>query len=208
MVQDKLEKSLIDFRISPVKSTTISVSYFIANFLVTLMIMGCVLVVGCIYLAAVGWYIPAGDFFLIIVDILCCVLFGTLLSTVVCSFVNTQGASSGVSTMVSSMYGFICGAYMPLSQFASGLRNILCCLPGTYGVGILRNHFMNGYIKEFGRQGIPDSALTGIKDAFDGNLYVGSTQIPLWAMYVILLGACAVLLGAYVAIVVLKSKKK
>lgn len=208
MIQDKIDGSLNDLNVSPVKGTTVSLSYFIANFLVTFLVMLCVLVVGCVYLAIVGWYIPVTDCLMILVDMVCCVLFGTLLAGVIESFISTQGALSAVSTLVSSMYGFICGAYMPLSQFAEGMRNALCCLPGTYSVGIIRKHFMGGYVDKLGDMGLLEQGQKAFLDAFDGNLYVGSTEIPLWAMYVILLSTCAVLLIAYILIVILKNKKK
>ena len=144
---------------------------------------------------------------MIIVDCICGILFGTLLAGIVESFVSTQGALSAVSTLVSSMYGFICGAYMPLSQFSEGLRNVLGLLPGTYGVGIMRNHYMNGYISALSEAGIPAEHLNGIRDSFDANLYEFGNQIPLGAMYGILLGSCAVLLAVYAVIVILKAKK-
>ena len=208
MIQDKIEGPISDLSVSPVKGTTVSLSYFIANFLVTLAVMLCVLAVGSIYLAVVGWYIPIGDFMLILVDIICCVLFGTLVAGVIESFISTQGGMSALSTLVSSMYGFICGAYMPLSQFAEGMRNAICVLPGTYSVGILRKHFMGGYVEKLGELGLSAEGQKVVFDGFDGNLYVGGTEIPLWAMYVILLGTCAVLLVAYILIVVFKNRKK
>ena len=207
MIQDKIEGSLNDLSVSPVKGTTVSLSYFIANFLVTLLVMLCVLAIGSIYLVIVGWYIPFGDFMLILVDIICCVLFGTLLSGVIESFVSTQGGLSALSTLVSSMYGFICGAYMPLSQFAEGMRNVVCVLPGTYSVGIVRKHFMGGYVDKLAELGLPEEGQKVLLDGFDGNLYVGNTQMPLWSMYVILLGTCALLLVAYILIVIFKNKK-
>lgn len=208
MINDKIEGSLNDFRVSPVKGVTTSVAYFISNFFVTLMVMLCLMLVGHIYLAAVGWYIPVGDVFMIIVDVICGVLFGTLLAGVVESFISSQGGLSAVSTLVSSMYGFICGAYMPFSQFSEGLRNALCCLPGTYGVGIMRNHYMNGYLSALAEEGIPQESVSAIKENFDISIKCFGTEIPLGAMYGILLGACALLLAAYVAIVIVKNKKK
>jgi len=208
MIQDKIDGNLNDFRVSPVKGVTTSVSYFISNFFVTFLVIMVLMLIGHIYLACVGWYIPVGDAFMIIVDAICGILFGTLFAGVVESFVSSQGGLSAVSTLVSSMYGFICGAYMPLAQFGEGLRNVLCLLPGTYGVGIMRNHYMGGYLTALGDAGVPEEALKGIMDNFDGNLYVFGTEIPLGAMYGILLGACAVLLGVYVAIVIVKNKKK
>lgn len=208
MIEDKMDGNINDFRVSPVKSSTLSVAYFISNFIVTFIVMMGAMLIGHIYLAAIGWYIPLADALMIVVDSICCILFGTLLAGVVESFISTQGGLSAVSTLVSSMYGFICGAYMPLSQFSDVLRNILCLLPGTYGVGIMRNHYMNGYISALSEAGIPAENLTGIKDGFDANLYLFGTQIPLGAMYAILLGACAILLAAYIAIVVVKNKRK
>lgn len=208
MIQDKIEGIVNDLKTSPVKGSTLSLSYFCANFLVTLIVMLAVLIVGFVYLAIVGWYIPFGNVMMILMDTLCCVLFGTLLAGVVESFISTQGALSAISTLVSSLYGFICGAYMPLSQFAEGIRNFICVLPGTYSIGIMRKHFMQGYVDKLGNIGLPEAGQKALLDSFDGNLYVGKTQIPLWAMYVILLGTCALLLAAYIAIVVLQNKKR
>ena len=140
MIEDKINSAVNDFNVSPVNKTTVSIAYFVSNFFVTFIVLMCVMVIGHIYLAAVGWYIEVGDVFMIIVDCICGILFGTLLAGVVESFVTTQGGLSAVATLVSSMYGFICGAYMPISSFSKGLQNFLCMLPGTYSVGILRNH--------------------------------------------------------------------
>ena len=208
MIDDKIHAAVTDFKVSPVKGTTVSLGYFISNFFVTFIVMMCVMLVGHIYLAAVGWYIPVGNVFMIIVDCICGILFGTLLAGVVESFVNTQGGMSAVATLVSSLYGFICGAYMPLSQFSKGLASFLGLLPGTYSVGIIRNHYMSGYIDKLATEGIPTENLKGIKKSFDMDLFVFGKQVTLGAMYAILLGACAVLLAAYVAIVIVKNRKK
>ena len=212
MVEDKMNSTLNDFNVSPVKKTTIAFSYFISNFLVTLIVIISIMLVGHIYLAIIGWYIPALDTFMIIVDCICGILFGTLLAGIIESFISTQGGVSAISTLVSSMYGFICGAYMPLSQFSEGLRNVLGLWPGTYSVGIMRNHYMNGYVEEIIKTVedpvVGEATLKGIKDGFDANIYVFGNQVSLGAMYGILLGACAVLLAGYVALVFLKSKKK
>ena len=206
MISDKVDGAINDLSVSPVKGTTVTLSYFVANFIITLTVMLAVLIVGFVYLAIVGWYIPVGDVFLILVDVICCVLFGALLAGVVESFISSQGGLSAISTLVSSMYGFLCGAYMPLSQFADGMRNVICSLPCTYSVGILRKHFMGGYVTKLGELGLPAEGQKALLDGFDGNLYVGSTEIPLWAMYVILLSTCAVLLVAYILIVVFKHR--
>ena len=208
MIEDKINSAVNDFNVSPVNKTTVSIAYFVSNFFVTFIVLMCVMVIGHIYLAAVGWYIEVGDVFMIIVDCICGILFGTLLAGVVESFVTTQGGLSAVATLVSSMYGFICGAYMPISSFSKGLQNFLCMLPGTYSVGILRNHYMAGYVSALSEAGVPSEALNSVKDRFDANLYVFGNNVPLGAMYGILLGACAVLLAVYIEIVFVKNKRR
>lgn len=208
MIEDKINSTLNDYLVSPVKPTTLSIAYFVSNFFVTFAVIMCVMLIGHIYLAAVGWYISVGDAFMIIVDCICCILFGTLFAGVVESFVSTQGGLSAVASLVSSMYGFLCGAYMPISTFSAGLRNVLGLLPGTYSIGILRNHYLGGYVSALADEGVSVEVLEGINDSFDANLYLFGHQIPLGAMYGILLGACGVLLIAYITIVILKTKKK
>lgn len=208
MIDDRINSSISDLRVSPVKPVTISLAYFVANFLVTFAVIMCLILFGFVYLAAVGWYLSAGDVFMIILDSICCILFGTLFAGIVESFISTQGGLSAVVTLVSSMYGFICGAYMPISTFSEVLKNVIGLLPGTYSVGIMRNHYMNGYLNALSEAGVPIEHIEGIKTGFDANLYVFGKQIPLGAMYGILLGTCAVLLIAYITIVIIKSKKE
>lgn len=212
MVEDRMNASINDINVSPIKRTTVAVSYFISNFFVTFIVIVTIMLIGHIYLACVGWYIPVSDVFMILVDCICGILFGTLLAGIVESFISSQGGISAVSTLVSSMYGFICGAYMPFSQFSEGLRNFLGLLPGTYGVGIMRNHYMNGYIDEIVKGAtdptVADNLSKGLKDGFDANLYVFGNRIPLGAMYGILLGSCAVLLAVYIVIIILRNKNK
>ena len=212
MVEDKMNASINDINVSPIKRTTVAVSYFISNFFVTFIVIVTIMLIGHIYLACVGWYIPVSDVFMILFDCICGILFGSLLAGIVESFISSQGGISAVSTLVSSMYGFICGAYMPFSQFSEGLRNFLGLLPGTYGVGIMRNHYMNGYIDEIVKGAtdptVADNLSKGLKDGFDANLYVFGNRIPLGAMYGILLGSCAVLLAVYIVIIILRNKNK
>lgn len=205
MVQDKANGTRKDFMVAPVKKTTLALSYYTATLGCTLLICLIAYGVGLIYLANIGWYLTAMDVLCLLLDVFLLVMFGVALSSVINFFLSTQGQISAVGSIVSSMYGFLCGAYMPISQFGEGLRNALAFLPGTYATSLLRNHTLRGVFAELETKGYPDEVVNTLQDVIDCNIYFFDTQVPLWTMYLILSGSVLLLIGIYV---ILNTAKK
>ncbi|MBQ8880846.1 MAG: ABC transporter permease [Oscillospiraceae bacterium] len=206
-VQDKANGSIKDLRISPVKASTLSMGYYVASLLSTLLI--CLVATGlCLgYLGVTGWYLSVTDVLCLLLDVVLLVFFGTALSSVINFFLSTQGQISAVGTVVSAGYGFICGAYMPISSFDEGLQRVISFLPGTYGTCLMRNHAMQSALAEMENQGIPAEAVTALKDALDCNLYFFEKQVSIPAMYGILGAAVAILVAVYILLNTLKKEK-
>ena len=200
MVQDKVSGARRDITMTPVKSWTMSLGYFIASFISTLFICLVATSAGLVYLAIIGWYISALDIVLLVCDVFMLTLFGTALSSIINFFLSSQGHISAVGTIVSSCYGFVCGAYMPISQFSEGLRNVISFLPGTYATSLLRNHATRGVFAELQNQGVQDDILDMLRDSIDCNIYFFSEKIETPTMYIVLVGSIFLLLGAYIAI--------
>lgn len=198
MVSDKVTGARRDLTVSPVKKSTLALSYYIATFISSMLVCLLALGAGCLYLAKTGWYLSVEDILLMVLDIVLLVMFGTALSSILCVFMNTQGQISAAGTVVSAGYGFICGAYMPISQFSTGLQKVLSFLPGTYGTSLLRNHALRGGVAEMKNQGFPDMVVEAIKDSIDCNLYFFDKAVPVSSMYWILGSSVAVLLRIYV----------
>ncbi|WP_400206990.1 ABC transporter permease [Candidatus Methanomassiliicoccus intestinalis] len=197
MVQDKVTGVRRDLTLTPVKKSTLALSYYLATVLSTLLV--CLVAAGLcfLYLAYVGWYLSFTDILLIFADVVLLVLFGTALSSVINFFLSTQGQISAVGAIVSAGYGFVCGAYIPISQFSPGLQTVVSFLPGTYGTSLLRNHTLQGAYEEMAAQGFPAEAITSVKDAIDCNLYFAGEPVALSTMYLIVGGAAAVLITIY-----------
>lgn len=208
MVQDKANGTVKDFRIAPIKSSVISLSYYVATILSTLLICFSATAVCLIYLASVGFYMSVADVFLLILDVFLLVLFGTALSSVINFFLSSQGQISAVGTIVSAGYGFICGAYMPISSFSTGLQRVISFLPGTYGTSLVRYHSMRGGLAEMEKEGVPAEAIEALKDALDCNLYFFGHKVEPLVMYLILSGSILLLLGVYIALNALRKKEK
>ena len=207
MVQDKASGTIKDLKISPVKSSTLSMSYYIATIISTLLICFVAAGICFVYIAFVGFYMSVADIMFLLLDIVLLVLFGTALSSIINFFLSSQGQISAVGTIVSAGYGFICGAYMPLSSFDEGLRNVLSFLPGTYGTSLVRNHCMRGALSEIENQGLSSDFVEALKDSLDCNMYFFSEKVSIPVMYLILGGCVAVLVLAYVLMNKLKKER-
>ena len=208
MVADKFSGARGDIAISPVKSRSLAISYYLSTVINGLIISFVATLLGCIYLACTGWYMSFTDVLCLLLDVVLLTLFGTALSSLVCYPLTTQGQLSAVGSIVSSGYGFICGAYMPLSQFSQGLRNVLGFFPGTYGTSLIRNHALRGVCKELSAQGFPPEAIESIKTVSDCNLEFFGHSVEIWQMYLVLAGVTALLLGLYVLLNILGEKRK
>ncbi len=207
MVQDKANCCIRDITVSPVSGAKLAISYYAATLISTLIICFSATAVCLGYLALIGWYMSFADVLLIICDVLLLTLFGTALSSVINFFLSSQGQISAVGSIVSSTYGFVCGAYMPISQFSTGLQKALAFLPGTHGTVLMRNHAMNGAISELEALGVPADAITSLRDAIDCNLYFFDDKVSIGAMYGVIAITIAILVGAYIILNVNKARK-
>ena len=207
MVQDRVTGARRDLLIAPVRRSRLAIGYYVATLLVTLIIAAVATGASFIYLAIVGWYLSFADVLLLLLDILLLVMFGTALSSVVNYFLTTQGQISAFGSIVSSCYGFVCGAYMPIANFPEGLQSVLSFLPGTYGTSLLRNHALRGALSQMEEDGLPGEMIEMIRDSADCNIYFFDTRVETYVMYLILVGAILLLFGAFLAINRLDKRK-
>ena len=208
MVSDRISGANADIGVTPTKGRVIVLGYYFATAIVTLCVCYIAMFAGFIYIAAMGWNMTVGETFAVILDVFLSVLFGTALSSIVCYFLKSTGAINAVSTIVSSVYGFICGAYYPISQFSTGMANTVMCLPGTYCTGLLRTHFMGGFEQALTAEGLPAQAVNGILGGFDVKMSFFGNNVEVWVMYLIVAWTVLALIGAFVLINLLNKKRK
>ena len=207
MVQDRVTGARGDLSIAPVKASSIAFGYYVATVINGLIISFVAIVMGLLYLSVIGWYLSFVDVLLLVLDVVILVLFGTALSSLICYPLHSQGAMSAVGTIVSAGYGFICGAYMPISSFSAWLQNVLVFLPGTHGTSLLRNHALTGVFDAMLEDGLPAEAVEALSAVADCNLSFFGHDVEKWVMYLVLVGAVALLVAVYVLITVLAERK-
>ena len=207
MVGDKVNGVRADITVTPAKGHVLVLGYYFATAIVTLAVCYIAMLVGFCYIAGMGWAMTAGETFAVILDVFLTVLFGTALSSIVCYFLKSNGAISAVSTIVSSVYGFICGAYYPISQFSAGMAKAIMCLPGTYCTGLFRSHMMGGYASLMAAENVPQPAIDGLLNGFDVKLSFFGSEVKVWAMYTVVVCTVLALIGIFVLINALYSAK-
>ncbi len=198
MVQDKVNGSIRDLTMTPVRKSTLSLGYYFASLFSTLIICVVAMILCLTYMGFMGFYMSVSDVLFLLLDVFLLVMFGTALSSIINFFLSTQGQISAVGSIVSSCYGFICGAYMPISQFSPALQKVVSFLPGTYGTSLVRNHAMGGVFREMERVGFPEEVVEGMKDTVDFNLYFFGNHVSLGTMYIIVTATVVVLVAGYV----------
>lgn len=207
MVQDRANGTRKDLIVSPIKKTTLGLSYFLASILSTLIVNLTATMICFIYIGCMGWFLSVGEALLAILDVILLTLFGVSLASCINYFLNTQGQAGAVGTIVSSCYGFVCGAYMPISSYGKGLQNFMAFLPGTYGTSLIRNHMMNGALDSLSEQ-LPSEAIKAMKDSVDVNLYFFDNSVEVWQMYLILLSFIVLFIALYLVFVKFIKRKE
>ena len=208
MIQDKANGTIKDFTVTPVKKSILAAGYYIASAASTLIVTFTALAVSLGYLATQGWYMSFEDVLYVILDVFLLTLLGTALSSCVNFFLSTNGQASAVGTIISAGYGFICGAYMPISSFGEGLQKVLSFLPGTYGTCLLKNHMMRGVFAEMEKLGFPPEAMKGICDGVDFNIYFFGNKVSTEVMFAVLAGSILLFTGIFVLFHMLSKRAK
>ena len=207
MVQDRANGTRKDFDVSPVRKPMIYLGYFFSTMLNSLMVNLLALALCFGYIGIMGWYLTASDIILLILDMVILVFFGTILSSIVCYPLKTQGQMSAVGTIVSAGYGFVCGAYMPISNFGEGLQKAMSYLPGTYGTSLIKNHMLRGVFEAMETEGFPSEVINGIADSLDCHPVFRGNVVEPKTMMLIMVGTIVVLGGIYLLMTALPEKK-
>ena len=192
---------------SPVSRFTITMSYITAACLASVMICTVTLTISEIYLCSKG--LPA---FTLSEHVQ---LFGMILANsftysaimYLCSaFVSSEGAWSGLGTVIGTMIGFLGGIYLPVGNLSDGLAGFLSCTPVIYGTVMFRS-IMTSHITDTIFADTPTQMLEKTKSimGIDYSAFGSSISVQSCVMIVVGFGLAFTLIGACAT--VLKQQK-
>ncbi|MCC8110272.1 MAG: ABC transporter permease [Ruminococcus sp.] len=193
IVQDREQKIDYDISTTPMKQWQIILSYFTASTLTTFLISLLILGVGIFGFSLEGnLYLSIWNLFELCGITLLESISATSLFMPIMLLFSTVSASSAFFGILSAAVGFLIGAYIPLSQFSTGIQTLCNIFPGS-GITILfRNILMHGVLNEIDRtiDGINQGAfINSIEDTFcfQTNLFGHSLDCKFLICYIIVI---------------------
>ncbi|MCQ2079766.1 MAG: ABC transporter permease [archaeon] len=138
LVSDRADARDADILVTPMGPLRMTAGYILSTFVVGLSMSLLILVLALVYLNATGCPLDA-------VDVLCAVgltvpsaLSGCVIMYAVTSLLRSQGAFSGMFTVVSVLIGFLTGIYMPMGSMPSAMQVVGTLLPATQLASLFR----------------------------------------------------------------------
>lgn len=140
VVSDKENKVDYDYNASSVKGSAVVMSYFSGAVLCSLITSFILLTAGLIFLACTGTFVlTAMDIIMLYgLVILGSVSAAIILLTVV-SFFKKNSTFAAFSILISTLVGFIVGAYFPVSQLGEATQTVVNLIPGAQITGLMRS---------------------------------------------------------------------
>lgn len=139
MIRDKNNGTLQSIYTSPVSRLSIALSYICAAWICSIII--CTLTLGlseiyCVYMGADAFSVVQH---LQLFGMICVNSFTyACIMYFLAAIVKSEGAWSGLGTIIGTLVGFLGGIYLPIGSIAEGIANVLKCTPILYGTVMFR----------------------------------------------------------------------
>ncbi|HZK05145.1 MAG TPA: ABC transporter permease [Actinomycetaceae bacterium] len=189
-VTDRVAGRFKEFRVSPVRESELAVGYLVSSVVISLVLSLAVLLVGSVVLGLMygAWSTPMGYLQAVLYTALLCFTFSALAALTV-TFVRSEGAFSGLATMVGTLAGFAAFAYIPIGVVTDTVASVLNTLPFAQGAMLLRDP-LSGPALETMLEPFPDSVRGETLEFFRGfygyEAYIGDLELTPMLVVVIL----------------------
>ena len=146
-VRDKETRIAEDVLTTPISRAKIVTSYFVSSSIASTLMTSFIFTVGLTILSASGKiYMTVADIVKSYGSIALGALSATAFLMIIVTFFKDTASSAAFFGILSAAAGFVIGAYIPISEFSSGVKTICYIFPASHVTVILRNTLMNGVL--------------------------------------------------------------
>ncbi len=209
MIKDRTEGKLNSIYTAPVSRLTISASYIISAWICSVVICILTLAIAEIYIIMQG-----GEAYSLASHIKLLGAIGANSFTyasvmyLAAMLSKTQGAWSGIGTVIGTLVGFLGGIYLPIGNFSGAIEKLMKCTPVMYGAKLFRS-IMTEDAEKTMFEGVPSEIVREYRLALGTDLEIFGPCISDMTAVMILVGCGVVfmMLGALVTSMKRKSDR-
>lgn len=173
MVTDRVYKQEKDIFSSPIARWKITGGYILGAAFTGIIMSLLAFFVSEIYLLLQGAkLIPIISITKIIGIIILAVAAACSMVLLIMSFVKTNAAYSGASTILGTLIGFLTGMYLPIGSLSESMQWIVRCFPLTHASALLRRYMMQDILSDLEA---PAALIEGMKEEMGVVIYFGDT---------------------------------
>lgn len=200
MIKDRAQGILNSIYTAPVSRLVIAAGYIMAAWICSVIICILTLIIAEIYCITQG---AAAYTAMEHLTLLCYIgvnsfTYAALMYLVAC-LAKTEGAWSGLGTIIGTLVGFLGGIYLPIGSLADGIAMVMKCLPTIYGAKIFRNIMTKG-TEELLFGDVPEALLSEYRLVMGVDLEFAGVNVEDVASVIILVVCGAVFLLAGVLV--------
>ncbi len=200
MIKDKTTGKLNSIYTAPVSRTVIAAGYVAAAWVDSVLVCGITLFLTEAYCVAKGLAVFP---FAVHMQLLGMILLNSFVYAafmyVPAVLVKTEGAWSGLGTVVGTLVGFLGGIYIPVGALSDTVGKVMKCTPVLYGASMFRK-VMTGKLLDETFFGIPDEILAKYRIVMGIDLEIAGRNVGTAQEGLLLFVCGGVLLAAGVAI--------
>lgn len=182
LVMDNTTKVINDFKVAPIKRSSIVFAYVLSSVVVGVLMSVISLAFAEIYIIISGGdLISFAGFAKTLGVIILSVLMSSSIIFVIIGFIKSNNAFGAVSTVFGSTIGFLMGVYIPIGNLPNGVQSIIRFFPFAHPAVLMRQVMMTEAVD---LSYMPDEFLdfTGVQFTY------GETILPIWAHILSIIG--------------------
>ena len=147
LIDDRADKILDDFYVSPINKNILALSYLLSAWIIGFIMVAINMIIGFVYV------IIQGGELLSFIEMM--KLFGVIILSImsfssffffIAQFMKTRNAYGTLATLVGTFVGFLGGIYVPIGQLGENVQKIMNALPTAHAVTLIRRIYMQGAV--------------------------------------------------------------
>lgn len=194
MVRDAAEHRLRAFSVSPVPRLSLAFGYIGATWLCSVAIGMLTLLLSEIFMLTQGFApLSAGAHFAVLGLVMINSLVYSSMMYFLARLVGSQGAWSGLGTVISTVVGFLGAIYVPMGSLPAGVQSVLKCTPVLWGTAMLRSVVTEQAAEQL-FDGMPAELAQAVTRELGTAIEIGGSEISLAAEVTAML-ACGIIMS-------------